>query len=218
MITSTKYQNVVIVIHPFLILACIMPNKHNDKYRHKFKKTKYKVKNWANYNDALRKRGDITVWFTEEAIASWIPESTGKKGRPQKYSNLAIETCLFLRIVCSLPLRQTEGFARSLIRLMGLSLDVPDFSTLSKRSINLELSALAQTLTPGSHIIIDSTGLKVYGKDEWHQDKHGVNARRTWRKLHIVIDEKHQIIAYDITDNSKGDPTTAVDLINQIEH
>ena len=195
-----------------------MPNKHNDKYRHKFKKATYKIKNWANYNDALRKRGDITVWFTEEAIASWIPESTGKKGRPQKYSNLAIETCLFLRIVCSLPLRQTEGFARSLIRLMGLSLDVPDFSTLSKRSINLELSALAQTLTPGSHIIIDSTGLKVYGKDEWHQDKHGVNARRTWRKLHIVIDEQHQIIGYDITDNSKGDPTTAVDLIDQIDH
>lgn len=101
---------------------------------------------------------------------------------------------------------------------MGLSLDVPDFSTLSKRSINLELSALEQTFTPGSHIIIDSTGLKVYGKDEWHQEKHGVNARRTWRKLHIVIDEKHQIISYDITDNSKGDPTTAVDLIDQIEH
>ena len=195
-----------------------MPNKHNDKYRHKFKKAKYKVKNWAQYNDALRKRGDITVWFTEEAIESWTPESTRKKGRPQKYSNLAIETCLSLRIVCSLPLRQTEGFARSLVRLMGLSLDVPDYSTLSKRSINLELTTLAQTLKPGSHIIIDSTGLKVYGKDEWHQDKHGVNARRTWRKLHIVIDEKHQIIAYDITDNSKGDPTTAVDLINQIEH
>lgn len=195
-----------------------MPNKHNDKYRHKFKKAIYKVKNWREYNDALRKRGDITVWFTEEAIQSWIPENTGKKGRPQKYSNLAIETCLFLRMVCSLPLRQTEGFTRSLVSLMGLSLNVPDYSTLSKRSINLELSELAQTLKPGSHLIIDSTGLKVYGKDEWHQDKHGVNARRTWRKLHIGIDEKHQIIAYDITDNSKGDPTTAVDLLDQIEH
>ncbi|MBT7581983.1 MAG: transposase, partial [Kordiimonadaceae bacterium] len=86
-----------------------------------------------------------------------------------------------------------------MVRLMGLSLDVPDYSTLSKRSINLELSTLAQTHRPGSHIIIDSTGLKVYGKDEWHQDKHGVNARRIWRKLHIIIDEKHQIIAYDIT-------------------
>ncbi len=96
-----------------------MPNKHNDKCRHKFKKATYKVKNWAEYNDALRKRGDITVWFTEEAIQPWIPENTGKKGRPQKYSNLAIETCLFSRMVCSLPLRQTECFARSLVRLMG---------------------------------------------------------------------------------------------------
>ena len=100
-----------------------MPNKHNDKCRHKFKKSTYKVKNWTEYNDALRKRGDITVWFTEEAIQSWIPESTGKKGRPQKYSNLAIETCLFLRMVCSLPLRQTEGFAKSLVRLMGLEFE-----------------------------------------------------------------------------------------------
>ena len=195
-----------------------MPNKHNDKRRHKFKKAAYKVKNWAEYNDALRKRGDITIWFTEEAIRSWVPENTGKKGRPQKYSDLAIETCLFLRLVYSLPLRQTEGFARSLVCLMLLGLNIPDYSTLSKRSVDLELSALAQTLKPGSHIIIDSTGLKVYGKDEWHQDKHGVNARRTWRKLHVIIDEKHQIIAYDITDNSKGDPTTAVDLLDQIEH
>ena len=122
-----------------------MPNKHNDKYRHKFKKATYKVKNWAKYNDALRKRGDITVWFTEEAIQAWTPDCTGMKGRPQKYSNLAIETCLFLRMIFSLPLRQTEGFARSLVRLMGLSLDVPDYSTLSRRSINLELSSLVQT-------------------------------------------------------------------------
>ena len=116
-----------------------------------------------------------------------------------------------------MPLRQTEGFARSLVRL-GLDLDIPGYSTLSKRSINLELSYRGQTLQPGSHIIIASTGLKVYGKDEWHQDKHGVYARRTWRKFHIVIDEKHQIIAYDITDNSKGDPTTALDLLDQIKH
>ena len=75
------------------------------------------------------------------------------KGRPQKYANLAIETCLFLRMVFSLPLRQTEGFAQSLVRLMGLSLDVSDYSTLFRRSINLELSTLKQTLTSGSHVI-----------------------------------------------------------------
>jgi hypothetical protein len=129
-----------------------MPNKHNDKYRHKFKKGTYKVKNWAESNDALRNRGDITVWFTEEAIQSWTPESIGKKGRPQKYSNLAIETCLFLRMVYSLPLRQTDGLTRSLVRLMGLSLDIPDYSTLSKRSINLDAArTCTNTYTGQSH-------------------------------------------------------------------
>jgi hypothetical protein len=113
-----------------------MPNKHNNKYRHKFKKATYKVTNWPEYNDALRKRGDIKIWFTEEAIKIWTPERTGGRGRPKEYSELAIEKCLFLRMVYSLPLRQTEGFANSLVRLMNLKLDIPDFSTLSKRSIN----------------------------------------------------------------------------------
>ncbi len=102
-----------------------MPNKHNDKYRHMFRKATYRVKNWAEYNNALRQRGDITVWFTEEAIQAWTPEGTGMKGRPQKYSNLAIETCLFLRMVYSLPLRQTEGgIAVRVLNRMG-SLGTP---------------------------------------------------------------------------------------------
>jgi len=195
-----------------------MPNKHNDKYRHQFKKATYKVTHWADYNEALRKRGDITIWFTDEAITAWRPEKTGVRGRPKEYSELALETCLFLRLVFSLPLRQTEGFARSLVQLMHLELDTPDFSTLSKRSINLQLSTFAQTLTPGSHVIVDSTGLKVYGKSEWHQEKHATKAKRTWRKLHIAIDEKHQIIAWNITPNSTGDTTGAHDLLAQVEH
>lgn len=101
---------------------------------------------------------------------------------------------------------------------MALNFDIPDFSTLSKRSINLKLSHLAQTLTPGSHVIVDSTGLKVYGKSEWQQEKHDENAKRTWRKLHIAVDEKLQIIAYDITFNSIGDTTGAFDLLAQVEH
>lgn len=121
-----------------------MPNKHNDRYRHKFKKTIYKVTNWPEYNDALRKRGDLTIWFTEEAIKAWKPEKTGGRGRPKDYSELAIETCLFFRLVYLLPLQQAEGFAKSLIQLMHLEVDIPDYTTLSKRSINLELSRLAQ--------------------------------------------------------------------------
>ena len=195
-----------------------MPYKHNARTRHKFKKSTYKVTNWTEYNEALRRRGDVTIWFTAEAMKAWVPEKTGGRGRPKNYSDIAIETCLFLRLVFSLPLRQTEGFAKSLVQLMQLELDVPDYSTLSKRSIAIKLSHLAQTLTPGSHVIVDSTGLKVYGKSEWQQEKHRTKAKRTWRKLHIAIDEKHQLIAWDITPNSTGDTTGAYDLLAQVEH
>ena len=195
-----------------------MPNKHNDARRHKFKQAKYRVINWADYNDALRKRGDITLWFTDEAIDAWVPDRMpGQKGRPLEYSELAIECCLMVRQVFRLPLRQTEGFLTSLVRLMDVDIAVPDYSSLSKRSIDLRLERLASTITAGSHILVDSTGLKVYGKDEWNQEKHGTKAQRTWRKLHLAIDEKHQIVASDLTEKSVGDPSALGALLDQVD-
>jgi len=195
-----------------------MPNKHNDARRHKFNQAKYRVTNWADYNDALRKRGDITVWFTDKAIDAWVPERMqGQKGRPLEYSELAIECCLMIRQVFRLPLRQTEGFLTSLVRLMDMDITVPDYSSLSKRSIDLRLERLASTITAGSHIFVDSTGLKVYGKDEWNQEKHGTKAQRTWRKLHLAIDEKHQIVASDLTEKSVGDPSALKALLDQVD-
>lgn len=76
-----------------------MPYKHREDRRHKFKKPQYKVTNWPEYNAALKRRGDFTMWFTEEAIAQWCPAKTGARGRPMKYSDMAIETALFLRQV-----------------------------------------------------------------------------------------------------------------------
>ena len=193
-----------------------MPNKHNDARRHKFEKAKYRVTNWSDYNDALRKRGDITVWFTDEAIDAWVPERVqGQKGRPVEYSELAIECCLMIRQIFRLPLRQTEGFMTSLIRLMNIGIAVPDYSCLSKRSIDLRLERLASTITAGSHLLVDSTGLKVYGKDEWNQEKHGTKPQRTWRKLHLAIDEKHQIVASELTEKSVGDTTALDTLLDQ---
>lgn len=159
-----------------------MPYKHNESRRHKFEKSRYKVTNWPEYNQALRRRGDITIWFTEEAIAGWRPARTGARGRPLEYSDLAIETAGFIRQVFRLPLRQTEGFMNSLARIMKADIAIPDFSSISKRSIDLPRHLLTKAIEPGSIIIVDSTGLKVYGKDEWHQEKHDVAARRTWRK------------------------------------
>jgi len=197
-----------------------MPNKFNESGRHKFEKAKYKIQNWSEYNEALRQRGNITYWFSEEAIEQWLPsiEDYSGRGRPQKYSDVAIETSVVIRQVYNLPLRQTQGFLNSLATLMDLEIPIPDYTTISKRSDDLTLQKLTDSIQPGSHVIVDSTGLKVYGRDEWHQEKHNVLGRRTWRKLHLAVDEKHQIIACELTTNSEGDPPVVPDLLSQVEH
>lgn len=193
-----------------------MPYKHNEDRRHKYEKARYKVTNWPEYNAALRRRGDFTIWFTEEAIAGWHPAKTGARGRPPEYSDVAIETTLFIRQVFHLPLRQTQGLMISLARALKAEISIPDYSCISKRSIGLPRHALSKALEPGSVVIVDSTGLKVYGKDEWHQEKHDVPARRTWRKLHLAIDENHQVLACELTTPEVGDTTAVPDLLGQI--
>jgi hypothetical protein len=194
-----------------------MPYKHNEIRRHKIIKSRYKVTNWNAYNKALRQRGDFTIWFTEDAISNWHPAKTGARGRPKEYSDVAIETALFLRQVFHLPLRQTEGFMNSLARVMKADIAIPDFSSISKRSIAIPKHILTKAKSPGSIVIVDSTGLKVYGKDEWHQEKHNVPARRTWRKLHLAIDENHNVLACELTTPEVGDPTVVPDLLDQID-
>ena len=168
-----------------------MPYKHSEERRHKFEKPLYKVTNWPEYNAALRRRGDFTMWFTEETIAQWCPAKTGARGRPTKYSNVAIETALFIRQVFHLALRQTKGFMNSLARALKVEISIPDFSCISKRSIGLPRYALSKFLDPGSFVIVDSTGLKVYGKDEWHQEKMtsppgALGASCIWRSTNII--------------------------------
>ncbi len=194
-----------------------MPYKHNEPRRHKIEKKRYKVTNWRDYNNALRNRGDFTVYFTEEVIDEWHPPKTRSPGRPQLYSALAITISLMLRQVFCLPLRQTQGFINALVKALGIAISVPDFSSLSKRSAGLPRHKLTKGLEPGSVVIVDSTGLKVYGKDEWHQEKHDVAARRTWRKLHLAVDENHQILACELTTPETGDPTAVPDLLAQID-
>jgi len=135
---------------------------------------------------------------------------------PQECSDLAIETALFIRQVFHLPLRQTEGFMNSLTRLMKSTISIPYYSSISKRSIPLPRNALSQAMERGSLVIVDATGLKVYGKDEWHQEKHDVAARRTWRKLHLAVDENHQIVACELTTPDVGNPTAVPDLLTQM--
>jgi hypothetical protein len=140
---------------------------HMNSRVHPKYKTRYRVTNWAEYDKALVQRGDITLWITPEAIMAWKPRTARRRDAPRKYSNLAVETALTLRAVFRLPLRQAEGFLRSLLNLMGIILEAPDHTTLSRRSKELKLKLpLAHCKRP-FNLIIDSTGLSIVGDGEW---------------------------------------------------
>src|SRR3954449_8141825 len=144
-----------------------MPYKIKEARRPKFPKARYRVKNWREYDQALQTRGSLTVWVTPEAIAAWQAPPTGQRGRSPFYSNLAIETGHLLRLAFGRPWRQTEGLLRSIATLLGVSLAVPDHTTFSRRSVGLAPLPVLPQNTPAVHVVLDSTGLKVYGAGEW---------------------------------------------------
>ena len=129
------------------------------QYKH-VKQKKYHVRNWAEYNEGLRRRGDLTVWFDEEAIANWKADKTGKPGGQRVYSDMAIETGLVVRMVYKLAYRQTEGFLHSIASLLGLGIEIPDYSTLCRRSrlLRKKLRIPKAASTQPIHLMIDSTG------------------------------------------------------------
>jgi len=132
----------------------------------------------------------LTVGVTPEALAAWHPPHTGGRGRPRNYSDMAIETGYLLRLAFGRPWRQTEGLLRSLVTLLGTSVDGPDHTTFSRRSPRLALATtLARAQASGPvHVVIDATGLKVHGAGEWQVEKHGERGTRTWRKYHLAGD------------------------------
>jgi hypothetical protein len=174
---------------------------------------------WAAYDKSLKQRGSITFWMSDEAITNWYAEPTGKRGAQPKYSDLAIKAALSLRLVFDQPLRQTEGLVESILEMMNLDLSVPDHSTLSRRGEVLEVSSkVARNPNDELVVIIDSTGLKIFGAGEWNETKHGLSKRREWRKLHLSIDESTlEIIVSSLTDNRVGDPTEAPNHLDKID-
>ncbi len=193
-----------------------MPFKANQDRRHHIPKQRHRVTNWAAYDLALRQRGSLTVWFTEAAIAAWKAEPRCTRGGQPRYSALAITTALTLRAVFRLALRQTEGLIASLLRLLGLDLAAPDHSTLSRRGETLPLSRPRPDDEP-VHLLVDSTGLKLYGPGEWLVEKHAAKVRRCWRKLHIGVDaDTGEIIAAELTSKDVDDGSQVGPLLEQI--
>lgn len=182
-------------------------------------KLRYRVKNWAAYNEALRRRGDLEVWIDEDALDGWrpVPSPTGR-GRPRLFSDEAIIWVLTLRLVFKLPLRAAEGLAASLLRITGRSLPVPDFSTLCRRQRGLPAHLVPRPCDGRIRaVLVDSTGVKVFGEGEWKVRKHGAGKRRRWMKLHLAVNaDDQEIVAWALTDNDVGDSEVLGDLLGQI--
>ncbi len=136
----------------------------------------YKTLNWPAYNKALRRRGSLTIWFDPDM--AWAAQPTGKPGRQPVYSDAAVQTCLTMKVLFGMALRQTTGFVESLLCLIGLDWDVPDFSTLSRRQKTLAVNIPHRGSRGPLHLLIDSTGIKVEGEGEWNARKHGGAKRR----------------------------------------
>jgi hypothetical protein len=182
-------------------------------------KSSYKVTNWREYNASLVSRGDITVWFDEDVIDNWEHDNAViRAGRPFVYSDLAIETLLTLRALLRLPYRQTEGFGRALVKLMNVDVAIPHHTSLQKRAAKLSITiAIAQPVGP-IDLVVDSTGLKVYGEGEWKVKKHGADRHRTWRKLHLAVDPAtHTIVAQSLTESNIHDSYQVEPLLEQVE-
>jgi hypothetical protein len=195
-----------------------MPFKHNASRRHHIPKARRRITNWPAYEAGLQRRGDVTFWLDETALSGWrAPRRTSRGGQPI-YADIAIEVVLTLRLVFHLALRQVEGFTRSVLRLLGLQIAVPDHSTLSRRGRGFAGRQPRVTRHDRPvHVVLDSTGLQVFGPGEWDAEKHGRKPRQ-WRKLHLAVDaETGEIVAHVLTDKDGGDITQVPALLATVE-
>lgn len=179
----------------------------------------YRIRNWSDYNAALKQRGSLTFWIEESVLEQWVVEElSGKRGASIFYSDLAITTMASLKAIYRLPGRQCQGFMESIFELMGIDLPVPEHSTLSRRVGQLSMAMPVMPTESARHVVIDSTGIKVYGEGEWKTRQHGVSKRRTWRKLHVGVDEATgEILMAVVSTNDISDGSVLPDILDGIE-
>ena len=191
-----------------------MPNKKKTRSH---RKELYRVRNWSEYDRALVQRGSLTVWIADGFEETWFYEGPLQRGSQFDYSAQAIEIMLTLKNVFHLPNRATEGFARSLFGLLKIDLPVPDHTTLSRRGKTLKVS-LPRRANRHLDLVMDSTGLKIYGEGEWKVRTHGKSKRRIWRKLHLTVDRHSgEIQAAELTEAGVSDDAMAEAMLIQIE-
>ena len=157
------------------------------------------------------------MWISADATGGWRPSPSGQPGGQKKFSDQAIETALTLRLVFRLPLRQAEGFLRSVLSLMGVDLEAPDHTTLSRRSQRLKVWCPRISAHEPIHLVVDSTGLSIVGEGEWAAVKHGRRGPRGWKKLRLGVDGAGAIVAHALTDATVDDATTGIGLIAAVD-
>ena len=179
----------------------------------------YRIRNWSEYTAGLKQRGSLTFWLDEAVLSTWLVERpSGRGGATATYSDVAIATFETIKAVYRQAGRQTEGFLASLFKLMDVSLPVPDHTTVSRRKGKLTVTLPVVPKTGVVHLVVDSTGIKVYGEGEWKTRQHGVSKRRTWRKLHLGIDEATgEILSAVVTTNDVHDSAVLKDLLDGAE-
>lgn len=181
-------------------------------------KTQYKPRSWRDYNKGLVERGNLTIWLTPDAVKGWLSKRRPaiQGGREEKFSDAAILALMFLKSLYRMPYRMLEGFARSLLKLMGVDLPVPHFTRICKRSKKLEIP-LTTRGKRNTDIVIDGSGIKIYGEGEWKVEQHGREKKKKWKKIHVAIDPKTQeLILTDITDKDKHDSKMLPPLLSKI--
>ena len=185
-----------------------MRSKGHPKY-----KTKDRVGNWSAYEQALVQRGDVTLWLSADATDAWRPSPSGRPGAPKTFSDCAIETALTLRLVFRVPVRQAEGFLRSVLSLMGVDLAASDHTTLSRRSQSLAVAFRRIPSRGPIHLIVDSTGRSIVGEGEWAAVKHGGRGHRGGKTRHLAGDRGGVIVAHALTEATVDAATIGIDLI-----
>jgi hypothetical protein len=188
---------------------------------HKQPKAQYRLTNWPAYNQALIQRGSLQLWVDDDTIQNWYYQGPQQPGGAYRYSEACIECALRIKYVLSLAFRQTQGFIASLFEAMKLTLQTPSYSQLCRRQAQLT-QQLTPTLSPPAseeptYVVIDSTGLKVYGEGEWKVRQHGTTQRRTWRKVHVAYDEaSNEVLAISLTANHIDDVSMLGPLLDEL--
>ena len=180
----------------------------------KYVKKPHKIKNWAEYNKSLERRGSLTLWISDEAISSWKSKKVGKPGGQEIYSDLAIELGLTLKITQKSAWRQTRAFIKSLFELIKVDLEVPCYSTFSRRCRKLGAISIVpkKQLKGPLNISIDSSGVSVHNGKKKRPTKN-----RSWRKFHIAVDERGVIVASEISSSNATDSSKVKKLLKQID-